>query len=98
MMGGEYDSTRELAEQAFATSAGIERRYGTIEKLIERLPFPDKLSCALDLATGTGKSYVMFCLARIMLNEGVVDRALILCPSRPAVDERNLKLLDEFAA
>ncbi len=82
LIGGQYDSTRQLAEQAFATTAAIERRYGTPAKLIERLPFPDKLSCALDLATGTGKSYVMFCLARIMMNEGIVDRVLILCPSR----------------
>jgi type III restriction enzyme len=82
MLGGQYASTQELAEKAFAVAPAIERRYGTVDKLIERLPFPDKLSCALDLATGTGKSYVMFCLARIMLNEGVVDRVLVLCPSR----------------
>ena len=82
LIGGQYHSTRELAEQAFASSGAIERRYGTVGKLVERLPFPDKLSCALDLATGTGKSYVMFCLARIMLNEGIVNRVLILCPSR----------------
>lgn len=82
LIGGKYDSTRELAEQAFVSIPAIERRYGTVEKLLERLPFADKLSCALDLATGTGKSYVMFCLARIMLNEGIVDRVLVLCPSR----------------
>ena len=82
LIGGQYGSTRELAEQAFASVPAIERRYGTVEKLVERLPFPDKLSCALDLATGTGKSYVMFCLARIMLNEGIVNRVLVLCPSR----------------
>lgn len=82
LMGGQYRSTRDLAEQAFASTPAIERRYGTVEKLVERLPFPDKLSCALDLATGTGKSFVMFCLARIMLNEGMVDRVLVLCPSR----------------
>jgi len=82
LIGGQYESTRELAERAFASVPAIERRYGTADKLIERLPFPDKLSCALDLATGTGKSFVMFCLARIMLNEGAVNRVLVLCPSR----------------
>jgi type III restriction enzyme len=82
LMGGQYESTRELAEQAFASTPAIERRFGMAEKLIERLPFADKLSCVLDLATGTGKSFVMFCLARIMLNEGVVNRVLVLCPSR----------------
>jgi type III restriction enzyme len=82
LIGGQYTSTRELAEQAFASAPAIERRFGAVEKLVELLPFPDKLSCGLDLATGTGKSYVMFCLARIMLNEGLVDRVLVLCPSR----------------
>lgn len=82
MVGGRYASTRELAEQAFASVPAIERRYGTIEKLVQRLPFPDRLSCSLDLATGTGKSFVMFCIARIMLNEGIVNRVLVLSPSR----------------
>jgi type III restriction enzyme len=82
MIAGQYASTRELAEQAFSSVPAIERRYGTVEKLVARLAFPEKLSCALDLATGTGKSFVMFCLARIMLNESIVNRVLILCPSR----------------
>jgi type III restriction enzyme len=81
MAGGRYANTKQLAEEAFATSKALERRYGTVGRLLERLPFPDKLACTLDLATGTGKSYVMFCLARIMLNEGLVNRALLLCPS-----------------
>lgn len=79
--GGHYSSTRQLAEEAFAATPALERRYGTLARLLERLPFPDKLACTLDLATGTGKSFVMFCLARIMLNEGLVNRVLVLCPS-----------------
>jgi type III restriction enzyme len=39
------------------------------------------LACSVDLATGTGKSYVMFGVARILLAEGIVDRVLVLCPS-----------------
>ncbi len=81
MAGGRYASTRDLAEEAFTSTPGLERRYGTASRLVERLPFPDMLACSLDLATGTGKSYVMFCLARIMLNEGLVNRVLLLCPS-----------------
>jgi type III restriction enzyme len=81
MAGGHYTDTKQLAEEAFASVPALERRYGTVGRLLERLPFPDKLACSLDLATGTGKSYVMFCLARIMLNEGLVNRVLLLCPS-----------------
>jgi type III restriction enzyme len=81
MAGGQYTDAKQLAEEAFETTPALERRYGTVGRLLERLPFPDKLACSLDLATGTGKSYVMFCLARIMLNEGIVNRVLVLCPS-----------------
>lgn len=81
LAGGRYADTQELAREAFAESPPLERRYGTVGQLLERLPFPDRLACSIDLATGTGKSYVMFCLARIMLNEGLVSRVLLLCPS-----------------
>jgi type III restriction enzyme len=81
MAGGRYATTKQLAVEAFASTAALERRYGTLGRLLERLPFPDKLACTLDLATGTGKSYVLFCLARVMLNEGLVSRVLVLCPS-----------------
>ena len=40
-----------------------------------------KLSCTVDLATGTGKSYVIFGVAQIMLGLGLVDKVLVLCPS-----------------
>ena len=49
--------------------------------MLNRLTFPDKLSGTLDIATGTGKSFVMYGLAAIMLAEGIVDRVLVLCPS-----------------
>lgn len=81
LASGRYDSTSQLAAEAFDASTDLERRYGTVGRLHEKLPFPDMLACSLDLATGTGKSYVMFCLARVMLNEGLVSRVLLLCPS-----------------
>ena len=82
LAGGRYANTEQLAEEAFAsTPATWSAATARVGRLLERLPFPDKLACSLDLATGTGKSYVMFCLARIMLNEGLVNRVLLLCPS-----------------
>ena len=81
LIGGEYGSTADLARQSWEASADLQRRYPTAEALVERLPFPDKLACSLDLATGTGKSYVYHAIARILLNEGSVDRVLLLCPS-----------------
>lgn len=79
--GGRYDTTEQLAREAYDASADLQRLYPTADALVGRLPFADRLSCSLDLATGTGKSFAMYAVARIMLNEGLVDRVLALCPS-----------------
>src|SRR2546428_7596831 len=47
----------------------------------KHLQLPDKLSCSVDLATATGKSWVLYGVGAILLAEGAVDRALVLCPS-----------------
>lgn len=82
LLGGEYDDLRALARENFRDNPALPERYGSWTRLEARLNFPDKLSGTLDLATGTGKSYVMYGIAAIMLSEGVVDRVLVLCPSR----------------
>ena len=97
LAGGRYANTQELAEEAFNSTPGLERRYGTVGRLLEKLPFHDKLACSLDLATGTGKSFVMFCLARILLNEGVVNRVLLLCPSL-TIERGLIQKFDELLA
>jgi type III restriction enzyme len=54
----------------------------------------DRKSISLDLATGTGKSFVMYVLAAIALAEGLAERVLVLCPSLPIEDG----LLEKFTA
>lgn len=58
---------------------------------VERLPFPYKKACTLDLATGAGKTWVMYAVARILLAEGVVDQVLVLCPSKTIKNELDKK-------
>lgn len=82
LLGGEYSDLRALAWENFKNNAALGERYGSWERMQNRLTFPDKLSGTLDLATGTGKSFVMYGIAAIMLAEGAVDRVLLLCPSR----------------
>lgn len=81
LCGGEYGSTKDLARHSYEVSPDLQRRYLSAARLVERLPFADRLACTLDMATGTGKSFVYHAIARIMLNEGHVDRVLLLCPS-----------------
>jgi len=80
-LGGEYKSLKGLAEENYHNNPKLQEKYSSFEDFVSYLQLPDKLSCSLDHATATGKSYVMYGIARIMLAEGVVDRALVLCPS-----------------
>jgi len=82
LLGGRYANLRGLAEENFDSNEKLRERYGSFREMERYLQLPDQLSCSIDLATATGKSYVMYGIARIMLAEGAVDRVLVLCPSR----------------
>jgi len=86
LLGGNYKNITELAEENFHNNETIQTFYGSFEQLKKHLQFPDKLSCSLDLATGTGKSYVIYGIARILLAEGAVDYVLVVCPSTTIED------------
>jgi type III restriction enzyme len=81
LLGGEYGSLRELAKENFDDSEVLQERYGSWQNMQRHLQLPDQLSASVDLATGTGKSHVLYGVAAILLAEGAVDRVLILCPS-----------------
>ncbi len=81
LLGGRYRNLRDLAEENYNQNPNLRELYPTFSDFEKHLQLPDKLSCTIDLATGTGKSYVLYGIARIMLAEGAVDRVLVLAPS-----------------
>jgi len=81
LAGGQYRNLRDLARENFDGNPKLAEAYGSWEAMESRLQLPDLLSCSLDLATGTGKSYVLYGIAAILLAEGAVDQVLTLCPS-----------------
>ena len=81
LLGGQYNSLRDLAKGNYQQNAVLQGLYPSLEDFYKHLQLPDKLSCTLDLATATGKSYVIYGIARIMLAEGAVGQVLVLCPS-----------------
>jgi type III restriction enzyme len=81
LLGGEYSDLRALAQENWRQNPLLEDRYGTWANFERQLQLPDKLSASIDLATGTGKSFVIYGIAVILLAEGAVDRVLVLCPS-----------------
>jgi type III restriction enzyme len=81
LLGGKYANLRELAKENFDNNEELRQRYGSWVNMERNLQLPDQLSCSIDLATATGKSWVLYGIAAILLAEGAVDRVLVLCPS-----------------
>lgn len=95
LSSGVYSCMEDLARENFAANEVIrERFYGNLSAFLEDIGLPDRLSGTIDLATGTGKSYVMYALAVCMLAEGKVDRVLVLTPSVTIERELTQKFSD----
>jgi len=86
LLGGEYRNLKALAEENHRNNPKLQEKYPTFEDFTRTLQLPDKLACSLDHATATGKSYVMYGIAKILLAEGAVDQVLVLCPSNTIED------------
>ncbi|QRF75902.1 Restriction endonuclease [Thermoplasmatales archaeon] len=96
LLGGEYKNTEDLAKKNFERNPTLKEYYTNFDNFRNKLEFPDKLACTVDLATATGKSWVMYGIAQILLCEGAVDQVLILCPS-VTVKTELLKKFKRFA-
>ncbi len=81
LAGGIYNNLSEIAKENFDSNDELHRRFGSWAGMERHLQLPSQLSCSIDMATGTGKSFILYGLAVILLSEGIVDRVLILCPS-----------------
>ncbi|MEN0053534.1 MAG: DEAD/DEAH box helicase family protein, partial [Mucilaginibacter sp.] len=81
LFSGRYKSIEGLVEENFNHNSELRERYKTVDDYKKDLQLPGKLSGTIDLATGTGKSFVMYGIAQIALGLGLVDKVLILCPS-----------------
>jgi type III restriction enzyme len=81
LASGEYKTIEDLVEENFRSNDELQKRYKDVRDYQRDLPLPHKLSAVIDLATGTGKSYVIYGIAQIALGIGLVDKVLALCPS-----------------
>lgn len=94
LASGKYGNIEDLVKENWNKNAELMARYHTLQDYHKRLQLPDKLSATLDLATGTGKSFVIYGIAQIALGIGLVDKVLVLCPSVTIKNE----LTRKFAA
>ncbi len=89
----EYTNIQDLVSKNHYQNPQLRERYPELEDYHRKLQLPSKLSATIDLATGTGKSYVMYGIAQILLGLGLVKRVLILCPSTTIEKELHKKFL-----
>lgn len=82
LLDRQFDNLGSFAKHNFEKNMELQRKYGHSFSKFERFLQLGSLKYAtIDLATGTGKSYVLYGIAQIMLGLGVVERVLLLCPS-----------------
>jgi type III restriction enzyme len=93
LVSDKYPSMDRLARENWSVRDSIRQRHEHMEAYLGRMPLKDRKAISIDLATGTGKSFVMYGLAALALAEGLVDRVLVLCPSLTIEDA----LLEKFS-
>ncbi|MFP4462159.1 MAG: DEAD/DEAH box helicase [Thermotogota bacterium] len=91
-----FTTTEQAAVHAFNKSEKLRNRYRDLADYLDHVRIKDKRSYSIDLATGTGKSWVIYGVAQIMLAEGLVDKVLILCPSL-TIEEELKKKFERFS-
>ncbi len=94
LVSDQYPDLTRLARENWNARQTIQQRHESLDAYLAKMPLRERKAVSLDLATGTGKSYVMYALAAIALAEGLVDRVLVLCPSL-TIEEG---LLEKFTA
>jgi len=81
LVGGRYEKTEDLIVENYQKNPELQAKYSSLEEYKSKIQLTNKIFANIDLATGTGKSYVIYGIAQIMLGLGFVDKVLVLCPS-----------------
>ena len=95
---GNYSSVEDLVLENYQRNPVLQEKYNTINEYYDNIQLKNKLTATIDLATGTGKSYIIFGVAQIMLGLGLVDKVLVLCPSttiEAGLTEKFMQLLSD---
>ena len=87
LWGGSYNSVAELARENFDNNTHIQQEHGSIELLLSKFTLPDRLSGVVHMATGTGKSFVIFAIAHLSVAMGYVKRVLVLGPPSLVIEK-----------
>jgi type III restriction enzyme len=86
LWGGAYLNLKSLAVENYKNKISIQHRFQSEENFLRHLPLPDRISGVVHMATGTGKSYVIFAVAYLSILLGKVKRVLVLGPSSTVIE------------
>ncbi|MCK9455307.1 DEAD/DEAH box helicase family protein [Sulfurimonas sp.] len=81
LASGRYEKIEDLVEENYQNNTELQAKYNSLQDYKQHLQLPNKLFANIDLATGAGKSYIIYGIAQIMFGLGLVDKVLVLCPS-----------------
>jgi type III restriction enzyme len=84
--GGSYTDVTQLAKENFKKKSSIQKRFLTEENFLRHLPLPGKRSGVIHLATGTGKSFLIFAIAYLSIVMKLSKRVLVLGPSSTVIE------------
>lgn len=87
LWAGGYEDVTELAKENFTKNDHLKERFGSEELMLGHLPLPSRLSGVVHMATGTGKSFVIYAVAYLSLVMGLTKRVLVLGPSSTIIEE-----------
>lgn len=93
LCSGNYKDLTQLVTENYTKNVELQSKYSDLDKFLSKLQLPHKLFANIDLATGTGKSYVMYGISQILLGLGVINKVLVLCPSVTIEEELKKKFI-----
>src|SRR5690606_8794226 len=91
-----YKNTAEIAQENWTNNSKLQLKYNALDQYLLNIQIQNKKAVSIDLATGTGKSWVIYGVAQLALAEGLVDKVLVLCPSL-TIEEELKKKFEQLA-
>jgi type III restriction enzyme len=98
LISTKYDSIETLVKENYVQNDQLQQRYKTEKEYQSKIQLPNKLSACIDLATGTGKSYIMYGIAQIALGLGIVDSVLVLGPPSLTIERELTKKFNALSS
>lgn len=81
-----YKTIEDVVEENFYKNDSLKEKFNSLDGYKQKIQLPNRKSACVDLATGTGKSYVIYGIAQIALGLGLVDKVLVLGPSSTTIE------------